>query len=247
MSVFDLSADPGPVHPRHSAAPADPVRPARAGARARAAAGRDRRADRDPGVARPRCASWSPPSWPTWPSGSAPAPHGAAGGQRRRPGPPPCPLEVADDPCLVLLSSAGLLARTAAAARWTRRPRARWSAAARAPAAGGPRRAAVAHDAIVSAVPATARGTIGVVTSLGRLIRLSVLEIPALPPSAHSPGLAGGAPIGEFVGTEPGETVVASPRPTRPGPASRWAPRPGWSSGWRRTTRAAPPTSRSSR
>jgi DNA gyrase subunit A len=61
----------------------------------------------------------------------------------------------------------------------------------------------------VSAVPATARGTVGVVTSLGRLIRLSVLELPALPPSAHSPGLAGGAPIGEFVGTEPGETVVA--------------------------------------
>jgi len=58
-------------------------------------------------------------------------------------------------------------------------------------------------------VPSTARGTIGVVTSLGRLIRLGVLELPALPPSAHSPGLAGGAPVGEFVGTEPGETIVA--------------------------------------
>src|SRR5262249_31315895 len=76
----------------------------------------------------------------------------------------------------------------------------------RPPAEAGPRSA---HDAIVSAVPATARGTVGVVTSLGRLIRLSVLELPALPPSAHSPGLAGGAPIGEFIGTEPGETVVA--------------------------------------
>ena len=42
-----------------------------------------------------------------------PAPHRAAGEQRRRPGPPRVPLEVADDPCLVLLSSAGLLARTA--------------------------------------------------------------------------------------------------------------------------------------
>jgi DNA gyrase subunit A len=61
----------------------------------------------------------------------------------------------------------------------------------------------------VSSVPSTARGTVGVVTSLGRLIRLSVLELPALPPSAHSPGLAGGAPVSEFVGTEPGETVVA--------------------------------------
>jgi DNA gyrase subunit A len=108
------------------------------------------------------------------------------------------PLEVADDPCMVLLSSAGLLARTAA------QPADAGPADA-GPAAGGPR---VAHDAIVSAVPCTARGTIGVVTSLGRLIRLGVLELPVLPPSAHSPGLAGGAPVGEFVGTEPGETVV---------------------------------------
>ena len=62
---------------------------------------------------------------------------------------------------------------------------------------------------IVSAVPSTARGTIGVLTSLGRLVRLGVLELPALPPSAHSPALAGGAPVSEFVGTERGETVVA--------------------------------------
>ncbi len=98
------------------------------------------------------------------------------------------PMEVADDPCIVLLSSTGLLARTAGR-----------------PAGAGPR---AAHDAIVSAVPCTARGTVGVVTSLGRLIRLGVLELPALPPSAHSPGLAGGAPVGEFIGTEPGESVV---------------------------------------
>ncbi|MEP7025448.1 MAG: DNA gyrase C-terminal beta-propeller domain-containing protein, partial [Actinomycetota bacterium] len=143
------------------------------------------------------------------------------------------PLEVADDPCTVLLSSAGLLARTAA------RPAdvtdgagvgaggagvagdgqgtldvGEPAASASGPAGGsggggqeaGPR---LAHDAIVSAVPATARGTVGVVTSLGRLIRLGVLELPALPPSAHSPGLAGGAAVSEFVGTEPGETVVA--------------------------------------
>ena len=57
---------------------------------------------------------------------------------------------------------------------------------------------------IVSAVPSTARGTVGVVTSQGRLIRLSVLELPALPPTAHAPGLSGGAPVGEFVGTERG-------------------------------------------
>jgi len=104
------------------------------------------------------------------------------------------PLEVADDPCLVLLSSAGLVARTAAAA-------------AEEQAVGGPGPRA-AHDAIAAAVPSTARGTVAVVTSLGRLIRIGVLEIPALPPSAHSPALSGGAPITEFVGLEAGESVV---------------------------------------
>jgi len=52
-----------------------------------------------------------------------------------------------------------------------------------------------------------------VVTSQGRLIRIGVLEIPALPPSAHSPSLAGGAPIAEFVSLEPGETVVSLAAP----------------------------------
>jgi DNA gyrase subunit A len=62
---------------------------------------------------------------------------------------------------------------------------------------------------IVSAVQSTARGTIGVLTSRGRLIRLGVLELPALPPSAHSPALAGGAPVSEFVSTERDESIVA--------------------------------------
>ena len=107
------------------------------------------------------------------------------------------PLEVADDPCTVLLSSAGLLARSTGVFDTERAQ----------PGAGppGPRSA---HDVIVSAVPATTRGTIAVVTSAGRLIRLGVLELPALPPSAHSPGLAGGAPAGEFVSLPRGETVV---------------------------------------
>src|SRR5262249_49110863 len=66
-----------------------------------------------------------------------------------------------------------------------------------------------AHDVIVSAVQSTARGTIGVLTSAGRLIRLGVLDLPALPPTAHAPGLSGGAPVSEFVSTGPDETVVA--------------------------------------
>ena len=70
----------------------------------------------------------------------------------------------------------------------TRRPRARWRlprrTAPRQPAAAGPR---AAHDVIVATAAATARGTIGRGHLPGRLIRIGVLEIPALPPSAHSP------------------------------------------------------------
>ncbi len=143
------------------------------------------------------------------------------------------PLEEADDPCTVLLSSAGLLARTAAGvqqgqqslpldddAEGERRaaPAAPSSAGAAAGGSGGSSspvstaRSAgqrAAHDVIVSAVGSTARGMVGVLTSAGRLVRLSVLELPALPPSASSPALSGGAPLSEFVTTMPGESVVA--------------------------------------
>jgi len=117
------------------------------------------------------------------------------------------PMEVADDPCTVLLSTAGLLARTASTGHDKDLERAAPADGARPRAVGaeGPR---AAHDAIVSAVASTARGTVGLVTSQGRLIRLGVLELPALPPSAHSPGLAGGAPVSEFLSLRPGETVV---------------------------------------
>ncbi|MGC5284619.1 DNA topoisomerase IV, partial [Actinomadura citrea] len=58
------------------------------------------------------------------------------------------PLEVADDPCRVLLSSTGLLARTANAD----------------PVVSGEDAKRAKHDVIVSAVPATARGDVGAVT-----------------------------------------------------------------------------------
>jgi DNA gyrase subunit A len=129
------------------------------------------------------------------------------------------PLEVADDPCTVLLSSAGLLARTAVGKpgqlelteETTNGQQGQPGTAQAAPARGRGRSAEPrsAHDVIVSAVPSTARGTVGVLTSHGRLIKLGVLELPALPPTAHAPGLSGGAPASEFVTTERGETVVA--------------------------------------
>ncbi|MCC5580820.1 DNA topoisomerase IV subunit A [Microtetraspora sp. AC03309] len=100
------------------------------------------------------------------------------------------PLEVADDPCLVLLSSTGLLARTTDAS----------------PLAMEGERAA--HDVLVSVVRGTVRTEVGLVTSLGRLIRVPVVDLPTLPPSANPPSLAGGHPVSEFVKLNPGETVV---------------------------------------
>ncbi|TGN76770.1 DNA topoisomerase IV subunit A [Streptomyces bauhiniae] len=100
------------------------------------------------------------------------------------------PLQVADDPCRVLLSSTALLARTTGAEPLTQE--------------GG----RVKHDVIVSSVPATARGEIGAVTSSGRLLRINVVDLPQLPDTASAPNLSGGAPLAEFVSLEGDESVV---------------------------------------
>ena len=99
------------------------------------------------------------------------------------------PLEVADDPCFVFLSSSGLLARTTSLD------------------SPGDQGGRSRHDVVVSAVRATARGEVGVVTSAGRVIKLGVLDLPTLPSTAQHPHLQGGAPVGEFV-TLDGERVL---------------------------------------
>ncbi|MCW2870484.1 DNA topoisomerase IV subunit A [Actinacidiphila oryziradicis] len=101
------------------------------------------------------------------------------------------PLEVADDPCRVLLSSTGLLARTANGAPFDD---------------GDGKRSK--HDVIVSAVPTTARADIGAVTTTGRLLRLTVIDLPELPDTAGAPNLAGGAPVSEFLSLDEGERVL---------------------------------------
>jgi len=101
------------------------------------------------------------------------------------------PLEVADDPCFVYLSSNGLLAR---------------SANAETPGSGDGR---TNHDVVVSAIRATARGEIGGLTSAGRLVKLGVLELPQLPDTANDPHLAGGLPVSEFLALESGERLLA--------------------------------------
>ncbi|WP_159620773.1 DNA gyrase/topoisomerase IV subunit A [Ruania rhizosphaerae] len=113
---------------------------------------------------------------------AAPARKGRGGGE--------VPLEVADTPCRVLLSSTGLLARTADDTE---------------PARTGSRSA---HDALHASVRGTARGEVGAITNRGRMLRLSVIEVPALPPTDSAPSLSGGVPVSEVLMLEPGERVL---------------------------------------
>lgn len=92
----------------------------------------------------------------------------------------PIPLEVTDDPCFVMLSATGLLARTSTAEQLE----------------FGKKR--VNHDTIRSMIPTTARGDIGIVTSAGRVVRQSVIGIPALAEGAAL-SVAGGAALKEFI------------------------------------------------
>jgi DNA gyrase subunit A len=61
---------------------------------------------------------------------------------------------------------------------------------------------------VVASARATARGTVGVVTTAGRLVKLGVLDLPVLPPTANAPHLQGGAPVTEFLALAPGERAV---------------------------------------
>ncbi|MGH3326452.1 MAG: DNA gyrase/topoisomerase IV subunit A [Streptomycetales bacterium] len=100
------------------------------------------------------------------------------------------PLEIGDDPCWVLLSATGLLARTGNAG----------------PLPPGQR---TNHDVLGCAVRTTTRGTVAAVTTRGRLVRLDVLDLPALPATAYTPSLAGGVPVSELVDLAGGERVLA--------------------------------------
>ena len=108
------------------------------------------------------------------------------------------PLEVADAPCRVLMSTTGLLARMSTSGQ---------------PWAGGwgpdgESDLRAKHDAVVSTVAAALRGEVGVVTSAGRMVRLNVIDLPELPASMSLPSLAGGAPVSEFVDLAADETVL---------------------------------------
>ena len=102
-------------------------------------------------------------------------------------------LEIADEPCWVVLSASGMVGRTP----------------------GKPMREALAdpgkrlkHDVFTSVVPATARGEIGAVTSTGRMVRLSVMDVVVLEESAGAPVLNSGVKVSEVVSLAKGEKLV---------------------------------------
>jgi DNA gyrase subunit A len=97
------------------------------------------------------------------------------------------PLEVADDPCWVLMSSAGLLARTDHANPLP---------------ADGER---ANHDVLVSSIVTTARADLGLVTSAGRLIKINALDLPTVPTTATAMNLQGGTHVSELVTLEADE------------------------------------------
>ena len=111
------------------------------------------------------------------------------------------PLEIADDPCWVVASATGLLART--------------SDDSPLPGAG-PRQA---HDVVAAVVRTSARSEVGVVTSTGRLLKLPALDLPTLPPTASAPNLQGGSPLAELLALQPGEQfrALVPLRPDSPG------------------------------
>jgi DNA gyrase subunit A len=107
---------------------------------------------------------------------------------------PAGPLEVADDPCQVILSAGGLVARTAAESEESSEARRR----------NGRTR----HDAIAAVVHTTARGQILLVTNEGRAVKTDVLPLPVLPQHAGTVSMSGGMAASELASLHPGEKVV---------------------------------------
>ncbi|MDP9987235.1 DNA gyrase subunit A [Arthrobacter oryzae] len=114
-----------------------------------------------------------------------------AGANGKKGKPTPLSLEIADDPCWAILTASGQVARTS-----NQEPLAE----------AGPRSK---HDVYTSVVKTSARGEIAAVTSLGRMLRLQVMDMPVLAPMAGLPNLAGGVPAKEFLTLVKGESLVA--------------------------------------
>ncbi|GEL46164.1 DNA topoisomerase (ATP-hydrolyzing) [Cellulomonas hominis] len=126
--------------------------------------------------------------------GSVTAAEGApTSGRGARAAAPALSLEIEDAPCYALLSATGLVARTGG------------TDVALRPAPGAHRDR---HDVLAGTVPTSVRGEVGVLTSRGVVRRVSVLDLPALPPTDGAPNLSGGLPLTELLALDKGERVV---------------------------------------
>ncbi|MBT2500977.1 DNA topoisomerase (ATP-hydrolyzing) subunit A [Curtobacterium sp. ISL-83] len=101
-------------------------------------------------------------------------------------------LQIADSPCRVLLSTTGRLVRVDIPESETGIVRV-------------PKRSK--HDAVRSTVVTTVRGQVGALTSTGRVLRFSPVDVPSVPPAAVR--LDAGVRVAEYLGTPKTETVVA--------------------------------------
>lgn len=101
------------------------------------------------------------------------------------------PLEIADDPCWVLLSATGLVART--------------DVDTELPTSG----ARTQHDVLRGAIRTTARGEYGIITNMGRLVKGSVVDLPTMPVTATPAHVQGGTLINDLLDFEPKEHPIA--------------------------------------
>ncbi|WP_295838945.1 DNA topoisomerase IV subunit A [uncultured Microbacterium sp.] len=103
-------------------------------------------------------------------------------------------LQIADSPCRVYLSATGRMVRA--------------ELLADAPNGGvvAPTRRSK-HDAIRSSVDTTTRGDIGAVTSAGRMVRFSPVDLPSVP--ANSVQVAAGTKVEQYLALGKGEEIVA--------------------------------------
>ncbi len=109
------------------------------------------------------------------------------------PAPGATPLEVPDDPCWVMLSSTGLLARMNRPTDQDRLPD------------GGPR---ARHDVIVATVAISAHADFGVLTNHGRLVRAKAIDLPEVVATANAPSLRGASRADELLILDKDERAI---------------------------------------
>ncbi len=104
-------------------------------------------------------------------------------------------LQIADDPCRVFLSATGRMVRAELTAEDL--------------LGGGivPPARRSKHDAVRSAADTTVRGDLGAITSAGRIVRFSPVDLPSVP--GNSVQLAAGAAADSYLGLGTGEHVVS--------------------------------------